>query len=568
MKRIIILIMVFFTISTAFSNIYDGYLLIKAPVFSKIFIGGLYKGTVPESSEIAFALSPGTYELTLKLEGYLDASKKAVVEPVKSTVVSFFPQKINEFKSTSETKEASGMSYGTVDIISVPYKNLRIDINGYEIGSSDFYSLALVKGSYEIKISMGEQYLKTLINVEKDKHTVLQADFFKKQIFNLYKIDFELPQGSKLFIDDKELSDTEKSVMILDSRHKLKVENELYEPFEQEVVFDGSGVYKPALIPKASYVVVNCNFNDAQVFIDGNFIGNAPVIFKSPISLENSTVMVVKKGYYEYQKTGIKLGDRDIVYIQAQLVPQGLTGVAGGSFRMGDINYPDTRPVLEVFLGYDFYINPYETTFQEYDEFCNQTSRVRPSDNGWGRDKRPVINVSWWDAVAYCNWLSEKEGLPKAYDLWGNLLDEKGKITSDIKKVFGYRLPTQAEWEYAAKGGQMSMAFIYSGSDNPENCSWFRKNSLGMTHETGKKSPNELGLYDMSGNVREWCTDRYNSYSLLEKDDPYENEGLGRVVKGGSFEMNELFLRISNRWLKDQEYKDFSTGFRVVKTIQ
>ncbi|HQP58939.1 MAG TPA: PEGA domain-containing protein, partial [Petrotogaceae bacterium] len=139
MKRISILIMVFFTISTAFSNIYDGYLLIKAPVFSKIFIGGLYKGTVPESSEIAFALSPGTYELTLKLEGYLDASKKAVVEPVKSTVVSFFPQKINEFKSTSETKEASGMSYGTVDIISVPYKNLRIDINGYEIGSSDFY---------------------------------------------------------------------------------------------------------------------------------------------------------------------------------------------------------------------------------------------------------------------------------------------------------------------------------------------------------------------------------------------------------------------------------------------
>ncbi|HQP58759.1 MAG TPA: SUMF1/EgtB/PvdO family nonheme iron enzyme, partial [Petrotogaceae bacterium] len=418
------------------------------------------------------------------------------------------------------------------------------------------------------KISMGEQYLKTSINIEKDKHTVLQADFFKKQIFNLYKIDFELPQGSKLFIDDKELSDTEKSVMILDSRHKLKVENELYEPFEQEVVFDGSGVYKPALIPKASYVAVNCNFNDAQVFIDGNFIGNAPVIFKSPISLENSTVMVVKKGYSEYQKTGIKLGDRDIAYIQAQLVPQGLTDVAGGAFRMGDMDYPDIRPVLEVFLGYDFYINPYETTFQEYDEFCNQTSRVRPSDNGWGRDKRPVINVSWWDAVAYCNWLSEKEGLPKAYDLWGNLLDEKGKITSDIKKVFGYRLPTQAEWEYAAKGGQMSMAFIYSGSDNPESCSWFRKNSLGMTHETGKKSPNELGLYDMSGNVREWCTDRYNSYSLLEKDDPYENEGLGRVVKGGSFEMNELFLRISNRWLKDQEYKDFSTGFRVVKTIQ
>ncbi|MBP7237261.1 MAG: SUMF1/EgtB/PvdO family nonheme iron enzyme [Petrotogaceae bacterium] len=568
MKRIIILISLLFAFSIGLSNIYDGYLLIKAPVSSKIFIGGQYKGTVPESSEIAFSLSPGTYELTLKLEGYLDVNKKAVVESAKSSIVSFFPQKVNEFKSISETKEASGMSYGTVDIISVPYKNLRIDINGYEIGSSDFYALALVQGSYEIKVSMGGQYLKTSVNIEKDKHTVLQADFFKKQIFNLYTIEFELPKNSKLFIDDKELSDVDKPVTVLDSRHKLKLENELYEPFEQEVVFDGSGVYKPFLIPIASYVVVNCNLNDAQVFIDGTFIGTAPVIFESRMQLENSAVKVLKNGYSEYEKAGIKLGSKEIVYVQAQLVPQALAAVSKGSFRMGNMDYPDIRPVLDILFKYDFYINPYETTFEEYDEFCDLTSREKPSDNGWGRGKRPVINVSWWDAVAYCNWFSEKEGLPKAYDLWGNLLDEKGKITFDVKKVIGYRLPTQAEWEYAARGGQMSMSFIYSGSDSLESCAWFRKNSFGMTHETGMKSPNELGLYDMSGNVREWCTDRYNSYSVLEKDDPYENEGLGRVVKGGSFEMNEMFLRISNRWLKDQEYKDFSTGFRIVKTIQ
>ncbi|MDD4479579.1 MAG: SUMF1/EgtB/PvdO family nonheme iron enzyme, partial [Mesotoga sp.] len=101
--------------------------------------------------------------------------------------------------------------------------------------------------------------------------------------------------------------------------------------------------------------------------------------------------------------------------------------VEGGTFMMGD-EFGDLvdfcRPVHEVTLTYDFYIGKYETTFDEYDAFCEVTGRSKPNDEGWGRGSRPVIYVSWRDAIAYCNWLSEKEGLPKAYDTIGNLLDK------------------------------------------------------------------------------------------------------------------------------------------------
>ena len=247
--------------------------------------------------------------------------------------------------------------------------------------------------------------------------------------------------------------------------------------------------------------------------------------------------------------------------------------VEKGSFTMGDTwgdGESDEKPTHKVTLTYDFYIGKYETTFDEYDSFCNATGRSEPYDEGWGRGRRPVINVSWWDAISYCNWLSEKEGIPKAYDDKGNILDKYGKTTTDITEVVGYRLPTEAEWEYAARGGNKSKGYKYSGSDNADDVAWYASNSKSMTQEVGTKLPNELGIYDMSGNVWEWCSDWYDSgyYAKSTTTNPYKSTaGLVRLFRGGSWGNSAAYTRVANRDNSLPTGAGNYLGFRIARTV-
>ena len=267
--------------------------------------------------------------------------------------------------------------------------------------------------------------------------------------------------------------------------------------------------------------------------------------------------------------------------------PKGMVFVEKGSFIMGDTwgeGSPAEKPIHKVTFTYDFYMGKYEVTFDEYDAFCEATSRSKPSDYGWGRGTRPVINVSWNDAIAYCNWLSAKEKLPKAYDSNGNLLDKDGRVTTDITKVLGYRLPTEAEWEYAARGGNKSKGYKYSGGDNVDDVAWYWRNSGEKyltgdrnkdvitknncrAQEVGKKLPNELGIYDMSGNVYEWCSDWYGSYSGSAQTNPYNNSGSYRVLRGGSWFDNAMYTRVGDRLCCFPTDAYIAFGFRICRTV-
>jgi formylglycine-generating enzyme required for sulfatase activity len=113
-------------------------------------------------------------------------------------------------------------------------------------------------------------------------------------------------------------------------------------------------------------------------------------------------------------------------------------------------------------LNYDFYIGKFEVTFEEYEAFCDETGRILPDDSGWGKGARPVMNVSWSDAIAYCNWFSNKQGIPLAHDSEGNLLDVSGERTTDPSEVEDFRLLTDAEWEFAVRGGNASEGYTRS----------------------------------------------------------------------------------------------------------
>jgi len=161
-------------------------------------------------------------------------------------------------------------------------------------------------------------------------------------------------------------------------------------------------------------------------------------------------------------------------------------------------------------------------------------------------DKRPVELVSWNDAVEFCNKLSEKEGLQKAYSGSGS------SIICDFNAK-GYRLPTEAEWEYAAKGGSQSKGYEYSGSNNIDEVAWYEGNSGRETHKAGKKKPNELGVYDMTGNVWEWCWDLYNNSSF-------------RVARGGGWGSDAGYCRVAGRDNGTPGFWNYALGFRLVRT--
>ena len=161
----------------------------------------------------------------------------------------------------------------------------------------------------------------------------------------------------------------------------------------------------------------------------------------------------------------------------------------GGKFRMGSpegVGLSDEHPQHEVAVE-AFAVGEFPVTFDEYDRFCEATGREKPGDEGWGRGRRPVINVSWHDAAAYCKWLSEETGET-------------------------YRLLTEAEWEYACRAGSDTKYCYGDDEQRLGDYAWFFENSGMKTHPVGQKLPNAWGLYDMHGNVWEWCADEYRSY--------------------------------------------------------
>ena len=273
-------------------------------------------------------------------------------------------------------------------------------------------------------------------------------------------------------------------------------------------------------------------------------------------ALPKSVVKKVIAEYYPDQKTA----EADIQKAETKenkydFEPE-MVLIPAGEFEMGSNEYENEQPVHKVNLD-AYYIGKYEVTFDEYDHYCETNNKAKPSDSNWGRGRRPVINVSWNDAVAYCEWLSEKTG----------------------KK---YRLPTEAEWEKAARGGLSGKKYPngdhldstkanYNGSSSGEEY-------LEKTAPVGSYLANGYGLYDMAGNVWEWCNDwSMNQYSLSSSisNPTGPSSGYNRVLRGGGWDFDgigRLSLRCASRFSNAPDkgyyyyYGNIGLGFRVART--
>ncbi len=241
--------------------------------------------------------------------------------------------------------------------------------------------------------------------------------------------------------------------------------------------------------------------------------------------------------------------------------------VRGGEFLMGSDRAaePDVKPACRISVS-SFYLAKTELTQRDWKAIMEFNPSQRKGSD------LPVTNVSWFQALEYCNRRSKEEGLEPCYSLDGDTSPSQwseGQVNCDWK-ANGFRLPTEAEWEYAARGGREDMPGDFSGSSDHTLVAWTDGNTdgkYGFAQPVGELQANELGLYDLSGNVWEWCWDWYGSYSPDEASNPRgPAAGRQRCKRGGSYYHNSSLCKVYFRSYLEPAGKVYNIGFRVCRS--
>ncbi|HPZ07131.1 MAG TPA: bifunctional serine/threonine-protein kinase/formylglycine-generating enzyme family protein [Candidatus Eremiobacteraeota bacterium] len=259
--------------------------------------------------------------------------------------------------------------------------------------------------------------------------------------------------------------------------------------------------------------------------------------------------------------------------------------IPGGIFQMGsDIEYSGEKPIHTVILS-PFYMSKYLVTYEDYCMFLNSREIQVEGSALWiqlktaqwcgisggpspgtfkvksGYENRPVVCITWYGAVEYCNWLSEKNNLTKCY----GEKDNRGNNPSIWLTNNGYRLPTESEWEYACRGGTTT-SYYWGDTMNGDYC-WYKDNGKNNHHRVGLKLPNSFGLYDIIGNVAEWCNDWYGTYPAdAHKNPAGPLTGEAKVPRGGSFGSAEFYCRSSSRSCSWPNTQCNYLGFRLARS--
>jgi len=359
----------------------------------------------------------------------------------------------------------------------------------------------------------------------------------------------------------------------LEKRGKMSDDIDLKELAEETEGYCGADIEEIVKNAVESKFVMETE-NEEDKKITTNDLLEATKNIDSLTNILADKIEVLKKSYKKFKiksaSQKIKNGKR----ITGRPTFKDMVIVRGGKYIPSFFN--EEREVC------DLEVCKYQTT----QDMWIEVMVYNPSEFKGGRC--PVENVSWWDALEFCNELSEKHGLKPVYDLSREeegilrIHQSNGKIeypnVADFRKTEGFRLPTEVEWEWFARGGEIAIQdgtfnyYDYSGSNNLSEVAWHYNNSGEKTHDVGTKKPNQLGLYDCSGNVYEWCYDTGSDGYISEKTPYiYDETEESRVLKGGSWNSKyEIFERYFDKAENSRKY-DYvlraSYGFRIVRTI-
>lgn len=536
---------------------------------------------IPYDINQGIRVPKGESKLRIEREGY---------KSIEKTI--FISEEVLKYSYTLEELELVPVLFGSNE------SNANVFIDGKDVGVTDeskSLGLFLFPGEYEISVQKSGFVTQTrTLEVFDDRRN----SFLFELIKNSGRIRFEItPENAQIEINRMSFTGG-KLIDYLPGKYRVDISHDGYESYAQmiEVKLGEETRVRADLKP----LVGNLKFSVKPALAEVVLLTNegAPIKkwtglqmerglpvgeYKLAVSLdgyasellslvvEKDSTIVVDVELQELSNSSLQYSKNDILKRAVENYLASMVRVEGGEFVMGCALQqsgkcnPNEIPARRVRVE-DFFMSPHEVSVEWFALFIESTgyrtdaermggSRIwtlgvehNQSNINWRYDNQgqmrtknqlnhPVIHVSWNDAKAFCEWLSAVSG----------------------KHI---RLPFEAEWEFASGGGLQSRGHIYSGSNSSDLVGWYRSNSGGNTHRVGEKAANQLGLFDMTGNVFEWVMDWYAEDSRGEVGGP--PTGNQRVIRGGSWNSSKESLPIFRRFSAQPEYRDSEIGFRIV----
>ena len=467
----------------------------------------------------------------------------------------------------NEPVDAGGNFYA----ISVQPRNAVVTIDGIQqnVSSDGEYSAMLPYGTHTYKVEAGGYISKSgSFSVSSGDMPPISVSL----VSALATVSVTCPTPAvSLYVDKKSVGNAPWSGSLREGMHLVEAKKNGYRSQQKTIQLSQQQKLDVAfgeLVAILGNLSVNYKPFGADVYVDGKKLGQSPRVFNG-LLVGNHQVEVRKDGYATNKKS-VMISEGQTASISGTLssntasssngyassssvssgsnvisipVRNGITiemvKVEAGTFMMGATSemqnpYDDEKPVHQVALTNDYYMSKYEVTQALWQAVTGKNPSKFKGDN------LPVERVSWNDCQVFIRNLNNMTGRK-------------------------FRLPTEAEWEYAARGGKKSRGYQYSGSSNISDVAWFDDINRNKKHPVGTKQANELGLYDMSGNVWEWCLDRYGSYSSsFQKNPTGAIMGEYRVFRGGRWGANERIGRTSCRSYCTPDFSYFNLGLRLV----